>query len=148
MLRSGCPGNEYLIAFHRGGQALKISVPDLDESTLDLALRGAFPSISIPGTKPESKSHGFMISKLLHSVSTLDDVRAQNASGTGRHFLHASGFNRWSDKSIQFSICDDGISATITENTMLDGVTFLRSNDFVTKAITTFNPQDPANFSS
>jgi hypothetical protein len=75
-------------------------------------------------------------------VIYLDEVQPQNASERGPHFLHANGFNRWCDKTIQFSICDNGVSATIGEHTMLDALTLLRLNDFITKAIITFDPRE------
>ncbi|KAF7860820.1 hypothetical protein EAF04_008338 [Stromatinia cepivora] len=166
------PGNDYLIAFHKG-HAYKISVPDLDEATCYSALRDAFQIILDTDQKPESwvgvlthdtrdrwadiRTELQALSKenetWIHDIEAsafvvyLDDVQPQHASERGPHFLHANGFNRWSDKTIQFSICDNGISATIGEHTMLDGVTFLRLNDFVTKAIMTFNPQNLANTS-
>ncbi|KAJ8061328.1 hypothetical protein OCU04_010391 [Sclerotinia nivalis] len=167
------PGNDYMIAFRRG-HAYKISVPDLDEVTSYSALRDAFQNILDADQKSESwvgvltqdtrdrwadlRTELQALSKenetWIHDIEAsafvlyLDDVQPQNASERGPHFLHANGFNRWSDKTIQFSICDNGISATIGEHTMLDGVTFLRLNDFVTKAIMTFNPQDPTNIPS
>lgn len=167
------PGNDYLIAFRRG-HVYKISVPDLDEVTSYSALRDAFQNILDGDQKPESwvgvltqdtRDRWAELRVELQSLSKenetwirdieasafvvyLDDVQPQNASERAPHFLHANGFNRWSDKTIQFSICDNGISATIGEHTMLDGVTFLRLNDFVTKAIMTFDPQRLTNIPS
>ncbi|ESZ91056.1 hypothetical protein SBOR_8550 [Sclerotinia borealis F-4128] len=167
------PGNDYLVAFRRG-HAYNIFVPDVDEASSYSALRDAFQSILDADKKPESwvgvltqdtrDSWADIRSELqalssenkswIHDIEasafvvSLDGVQPQNASERGPHFLHAHGFNRWSDKTIQFSICDNGVSAAIGEHTMLDGVTFLRLNDFVTKAIMTFDPRDPANFCS
>lgn len=74
----------------------------------------------------------------------MDEAKPQNASERGPHFLHANGRNRWSDKTIQFAICDNGISASIGDHTKLDGVPFMRLHTWVSNAIVNLDPKDVA----
>ncbi|TVY93276.1 Highly reducing polyketide synthase [Lachnellula willkommii] len=162
------PGNDYLVAFRRG-HAYKISLRNGDGATSYTALLDAFQRILDADEKPESwvgvltqdtRDHWADTRTELQNLSKenrawihdieasafvvyLDEARPQTASERGPHFLHANGRNRWSDKTTQFAICDNGISATIGEHTMFDGYTFIRLYDFVCNAILTFNPQDP-----
>jgi len=78
-------------------------------------------------------------------VVYLDDARPQNASERAYQFFHANGFNRWSDKTVQFAICDNGVSAAIGEHSMLDGYVFRRLNTFVTEAIMKLDPKGSTN---
>ena len=84
---------------------------------------------------------------LLHTVEAasfviyLDDAHPQNAAERGQQFLHGNGFNRWCDKTVQFAVCDNGVSATIGEHAMLDGVVIRRLNDTIMNAILE-HPQD------
>ena len=68
-------------------------------------------------------------------VIYLDDFSPQDASERGRQFLHANGFNRWNDKTVQFAVCNNGVSAGIGEHAMLDGYVSRRLNKYVTAAI-------------
>ena len=45
------------------------------------------------------------------------------------------GSNRWNDKSLQFVVCDNGVSGLICEHALIDGLTVAPLNDFVTEAI-------------
>ena len=72
----------------------------------------------------------------------LDEAKPRDASERGPQFLHANGFNRWSDKPVQFAVCDNGVSATIGEHAKLDGVVIRRLNDFITKGILNLRPDN------
>lgn len=74
-------------------------------------------------------------------VIYLDEAKPRNSAERGQQFLHANGFNRWADKSVQFVVCDNGVSATIGEHAMLDGVVIRRLNDHITAAIMDLQPE-------
>jgi hypothetical protein len=78
-------------------------------------------------------------------VVYLDEARPQTAAERGQQFLHANGFNRWNDKTVQFAVTDNGFSATIGEHSMIDGVVIRRLHDFVTAAIRDKRPDATMN---
>ncbi|OCL04357.1 hypothetical protein AOQ84DRAFT_416453 [Glonium stellatum] len=164
------PGNDYLVAF-RHGHVFKIVLRDGNGPTPFHALKAAFQKILNSEKKlaswvgvltADSRDSWAEIRQILRDVSTennawvhiieaaafaiyLDDAQPQNASERGHQFLHANGFNRWNDKTVQFSICDNGVSAAIGEHSMLDGLVFRRLNDFITQAIMDLKPESATN---
>lgn len=74
-------------------------------------------------------------------VIYLDEAKPRNSTERGQQFLHANGFNRWADKTVQFVVCDNGVSATIGEHAMLDGILIRRLNDSITAAIMDLQPE-------
>jgi acyl transferase domain-containing protein/NADPH:quinone reductase-like Zn-dependent oxidoreductase/NAD(P)-dependent dehydrogenase (short-subunit alcohol dehydrogenase family)/acyl carrier protein len=79
--------------------------------------------------------------QLIHMIEAaafviyLDNSAPKTARERGHLFLHADGFNRWCDKTVQFAVCDNGWSAIIGEHSMIDGYTMRRLNEFVVEAI-------------
>jgi len=67
-------------------------------------------------------------------VVYLDDVKPSTARERGHQFLQ-TGFNRWSDKTVQFAVCDNGYSGTIGEHSMIDGYAARRLNAFIQDAL-------------
>lgn len=67
-------------------------------------------------------------------VLYLDDAKPATARERGHQFLQ-TGFNRWSDKTIQFAVCDNGYSGTIGEHSMIDGYAVRRLNAFIQDAL-------------
>ena len=68
-------------------------------------------------------------------VVCLDDGRPSNASERSNQFFLGDPSNRWSDKSLQFVVCENGVSAFIGEHAMLDGMSVRQFNRFITDAI-------------
>ncbi|PGH16655.1 hypothetical protein AJ80_05157 [Polytolypa hystricis UAMH7299] len=159
------PGNDYLVAFRRG-HVYKIPLHDAHGPVSYHKLKGMFQGILDTSQKPVSwagvltadgRDSWAQVRKLLKRASpenklwlrtieaaafviSLDEARPLNAAERGQQFLHANGFNRWSDKTVQFAVCDNGVSATIGEHAMLDGVVIRRLNDHITAAIMELQP--------
>ena len=70
----------------------------------------------------------------------LDDASPEGAPERARHFHFGDGSNRWNDKSVQFIVCENGISGFVGDHSMLDAGTVLGLNKFVTKAIFDHQP--------
>ncbi|KAL1957332.1 hypothetical protein VTO42DRAFT_6121 [Malbranchea cinnamomea] len=161
------PGNDYLVAFRRGN-VYKVPLREGDHPASYDSLLGAFEAIVNGEQKAESwvgvltadgRDSWAEIRQLLGEVSSdnkawiqaieasafvvyLDEARPGSASERGHQFLHANGFNRWADKTMQFAICDNGVSATIIEHAMIDGMVIRQLNDFVTEAIVNHKPNE------
>lgn len=43
--------------------------------------------------------------------------------------------HRWSDKSLQFVVCENGVSTYVCEHSMLDAVSLQQMNRFIMQAI-------------
>lgn len=69
---------------------------------------------------------------------SLDEATPTTATQRSRQF-HFGGdndaANRWHDKSIQFAVCSNGVSGTISEHTMIDALTLDELNEGITNAI-------------
>jgi NADPH:quinone reductase-like Zn-dependent oxidoreductase len=68
-------------------------------------------------------------------VINLDDAAPTNASDRAHHFHFGNGSNRWNDKSTQFAIATNGVSAHIGDHTMLDAGTVTPLNNEINAAI-------------
>ncbi|PVH97742.1 hypothetical protein DM02DRAFT_684379 [Periconia macrospinosa] len=148
------PGNEYLVAFRRG-RAFKI---DLDASLG--VLKSHFQNIIESPHEPESwvgvlttdernswarnrevlRDTSKANAQWLHTIEAAEFVVYLDESKpvTGRDRAHQfllNGFNRWSDKTVQLAVCDNGWSATIGEHSMIDGYAMRRLNNLVQEAI-------------
>jgi acyl transferase domain-containing protein/NADPH:quinone reductase-like Zn-dependent oxidoreductase/NAD(P)-dependent dehydrogenase (short-subunit alcohol dehydrogenase family) len=153
-------GNDHFVVFRQG------HVFDIDLTLSHPELEALFQRIIDSTTLPDSWV-GVLTSdnrdawaenrKLLEEVSRenadlistieaaafviyLDTLAPKTARERGHLFLHADGFNRWCDKTVQFAVCDNGWSAIIGEHSMIDGYTMRRLNDFVTEAIQNYVP--------
>lgn len=65
----------------------------------------------------------------------LDDGNPSNASERCNQFFLGDPSNRWSDKTLQFVVCENGVSAFVGEHATLDGMSVRQFNRFVTRAI-------------
>lgn len=65
----------------------------------------------------------------------LDDGNPSNASERCNQFFLGDPSNRWSDKNLQFVVCENGISAFVGEHAMLDGMSVRQFNRSTTRAI-------------
>ncbi|KAL8653880.1 MAG: hypothetical protein Q9226_003662 [Calogaya cf. arnoldii] len=68
-------------------------------------------------------------------VICLDDGQPTTASERVNQFFLGRPSNRWSDKTLQFVVCENGVSAFVGEHAMLDGMSVRQFNSFITQAI-------------
>ncbi|KAL8786443.1 MAG: hypothetical protein Q9213_002759 [Squamulea squamosa] len=68
-------------------------------------------------------------------VICFDDAEPTNASERCNQFFLGDPANRWSDKTLQFIVCKNGVSAFVCEHAMLDGMNGRQLNRFLTRAI-------------
>jgi len=68
-------------------------------------------------------------------VMCLDDGEPSNASERCDQFFLGDPSNRWSDKTLQFIVCKNGVSAFVGEHSMLDGMSVRQFNRCITNAI-------------
>lgn len=68
-------------------------------------------------------------------VVCLDDGSPETASERCNQFFFGDPSNRWSDKNLQFVVCDNGASALIGEHSMLDGLSVRKLQQAITAAI-------------
>ncbi len=69
-------------------------------------------------------------------VVCLDDESPKTPSQRCNQLLLGNPANRWSDKSLQFVVCQNGVSGYVCEHTMLDALSVRPLNAFITDAIT------------
>ncbi|ESZ98068.1 hypothetical protein SBOR_1599 [Sclerotinia borealis F-4128] len=68
-------------------------------------------------------------------IVCLDDATPEAPSQRFSQFLFGNGSSRWYDKSLQFVVCKNGISASVCEHSVLDGITVEYLHEFINKAI-------------
>jgi Choline/Carnitine o-acyltransferase len=68
-------------------------------------------------------------------IVCLDDERPSTPSERCNQFFLGDPANRWADKTLQFVICENGVSATVGEHTMLDGLSVSQLSRFIAEAI-------------
>ena len=73
-------------------------------------------------------------------VICLDHARPQTPSDRFRQFLFSDGSNRWYDKTLQFVVCDNGISASVMEHSVLDGIAVEPIHRHLNRAIMAYTP--------
>jgi hypothetical protein len=74
-------------------------------------------------------------------VICLDDASPSSALDRCYQFLTGNPSNRWSDKSLQFVVCQNGVSAYVAEHSMIDGTTVKQLNEHITDAILSHKPE-------
>ena len=78
---------------------------------------------------------------LLHTIEAaaliicLDDESPSNPTERYNQLLYGDVSNRWSDKSLQFVVCANGVSGFLVEHAMLDAGSLHQLNEAVTRAI-------------
>jgi acyl transferase domain-containing protein/NADPH:quinone reductase-like Zn-dependent oxidoreductase/SAM-dependent methyltransferase/NADP-dependent 3-hydroxy acid dehydrogenase YdfG/acyl carrier protein len=163
------PSSEHIIIFRRGN-AFKISLVEQGDVLAFQTLRSLFEQmlgkedlteswvgILTADTRNEWAQNRSVLRDLsddnsiwLHAIETaaftinLDEASPAGPSERGQLFLHANGFNRWSDKPIQFTITRNGYSAAIGEHSMIDGYTMRRVNASMNEAIRNYRPDTNA----
>ena len=73
-------------------------------------------------------------------VISLDQACPKSSSERGHQFMHGFGLNRWCDKTMQYLVSDNGHSGAVAEHAMMDGVSAIQLNKFVTDAIQALKP--------
>lgn len=154
------PNNDYLIAL-RKGHVFKIILTSNGCPVTRTTLKAVFESVlersnaSVPAvatiTASERDSWAVLRAKVI-SASTengalidmieaaafivcLDDESPKTQSQRCNQLLLGNPANRWSDKSLQFVVCKNGVSGYICEHTMLDALSVRPLNAFITDAI-------------
>lgn len=156
------PGNDYLIVLRRGHvfkimlteaesgafvpyMSLKLTfqaildrsecrIPSVATLTADTRDSWAELRHAVESTNPTNKV-------LLHTIEAaafvvcLDDGAPSTPTERCNQFLLGDPSNRWSDKSLQFVVCENGVSGFICEHSMLDAASLRLLNKHVTKAI-------------
>lgn len=69
-------------------------------------------------------------------VICLDEGSPNTSTERCNQFLFGDPSNRWSDKSLQFVICENGVSAFVCEHSTLDALSVKQLNKAVMEAIT------------
>ena len=154
------PGNDYLMALRRG-HIFKVELAEKGKPVSYLTLRARFQSIIDSTTESRSPVAALSAADrdswakfrgIIQAISTensallsmieasafimcLDDGSPQTQSQRCNQFLLGDPGNRWSDKSLQFVVCDNGVSGYICEHSMLDALSSKQINHFVTQAI-------------
>jgi hypothetical protein len=74
-------------------------------------------------------------------VICLDDESPATPSERCNQYIYSNPSNRWSDKPLQFVVCENGTSGFVCEHTMLDAISMVQLNKMVTKAILDNKPR-------
>lgn len=154
------PSNDYLIAL-RKGHVFKVILTSNGCPATHTTLKAVFETIlersntSFPAvatlTASERDSWAVLRAKV-RSASTenralidmieaaafvvcLDDESPQTPSQRCNQFLLGNPANRWSDKSLQFVVCQNGVSGYVCEHTMIDALSVRPLNAFIADAI-------------
>ena len=158
------PGNNYLVALRRGHifkiileegghdvsypilkrkfeavlQQSRESLPSL--ATLSADKRGSWAKLqeNIKSLSPKNSALINLINAAAF-VICLDDGSPATATERCNQFLLGNPSNRWSDKSLQFVVCENGVSGYICEHSMLDAASLRQINRFITRAIVEYN---------
>ncbi len=154
------PGNNYLVAL-RHGHVFKIILEEDGGVTSHSTLKRKFEAVleysmekmqslatltaddrnswaklqeSIDLLSPNNTALINMINAAVFVVC-LDDGSPATPTERSNQFLLGDPSNRWSDKSLQFVICENGISGYICEHSMLDYASLKQIHQSVTRAI-------------
>ena len=154
------PGNNYLVALRRG-HIFKIILEEggrgvsylnlkrkfeavLEHSmeclpslaTLSADKRGSWAKFqeNINSLSPKNSALIKMINAAAFTIC-LDDGSPATATERCNQFLLGNPSNRWSDKSLQFVVCENGVSGYICEHSVLDAASLKQINRFITRAI-------------
>lgn len=154
------PGNDYVVAIRRG-QFFKVQLAENKMSLPYSKLKTEFEAIqdlqmetqpSVASLTAEKRDAWADLRKAVISLEAaneellsmieaaafvvcLDDGSPTTPSQRSNQFLLGDPRNRWSDKSLQFVICENGASGYICEHTMLDAASMRLLNKFVTHAL-------------
>ena len=108
----------------------------LSLATLSADKRGSWAKLQeeITSLSPENSALINLINAAAFIIC-LDDGSPATATERCNQLLLGNPSNRWSDKSLQFIVCENGVSGYICEHSMLDATSLKQINRFVTRAI-------------
>ena len=75
-------------------------------------------------------------------IVCLDDCSPRDATERVNHLLVGEISNRWSDKSLQLVVCENGVSACICEHALIDGTTIRTLSDHLKQAIQSYSAEE------
>lgn len=154
------PGNNYLVALRRG-HIFKVMLTSEEGSASYTSLKTTFEAIlnssderqpTIATLSADERNSWARLRNTLKSLDEgnvtlmamieaaafivcLDDESPITPTERCNNFLLGDPSNRWSDKSLQFVICRNGLSGYVCEHSMLDALSLKQLNRFITKAI-------------
>ena len=154
------PGNNYLVALRRG-HIFKIILEEGGRGVSYSILKRKFEAVlehsterlpSLATLSADKRSSWAKFQEDINSLSPknsalinlinaaafiicLDDGSPATATERCNQLLLGNPSNRWSDKSLQFVVCENGVSGYICEHSMLDATSLKQINRFVTRAI-------------
>ena len=158
------PGSNYLVALRRG-HIFKIMLEEGGSCVSYLALKRKFEAVlehsmenlpSLATLSADKRGSWAKLQEIINSLSAknselinminaaafiicLDDGSPATATERCNQFLLGNPSNRWSDKSLQFIVCENGVSGYSCEHSMLDAASLKQINRFITRAIIEHN---------
>ncbi|KAL9122551.1 MAG: hypothetical protein Q9187_000894 [Circinaria calcarea] len=164
------PGNDYLIALRRG-HIFKVVLISQGENASYIELKAAFEAIidnsqatlpSVATLSADGRDSWAELRKTVKAVDTrndelidlieaaafivcLDDGAPDTPTNRCNQFLLGDPSNRWSDKSLQFVICENGVSAYVCEHSMLDAASLKQINQYISQSILDHKPDAQLN---
>lgn len=161
-------GNDYLIVLSRG-HVFKVNLTEAESGdsvpymSLELTFQAILdrsesrlPSVAtltadgrdswaevretVESTDPTNKAL-LRVVEAAAFVICLDNGAPNTPTERCNQFLLGDPSNRWSDKSLQFVVCENGVSGFICEHSMLDAASLRRLNEDVTNAILHHKPE-------
>ncbi|EDO04615.1 hypothetical protein SS1G_07098 [Sclerotinia sclerotiorum 1980 UF-70] len=159
------PSENYIVVFNNG-HGYKIGLTKDDEAITFSALKTTFEEIIYEPIEPKSwvgiltadnrddwaKARNALLEadesnkvsiKTIEAAAfivCLDDGTPETPSQRFSQFLFGDGSNRWYDKSLQFVVCKNGVSASVCEHSILDGITIEVLHEFINEAIISHKP--------
>ena len=154
------PGNDYVVAMKRG-HIFKIMLAENGKAVPYLTLKAKFQAIidlpverqpGVTALTAEERDTWAKLRENLKGLSAandaligmveaaafvvcLDEESPLTPTQRCNQFLLGDPRNRWSDKSLQFVVCENGVSAYICEHSMLDAASLKQINKFITQAL-------------
>ena len=75
----------------------------------------------------------------------LDDGSPSNPTNRWNQYLLNDISNRWNDKTLQFVVCNNGVSGFVVEHSMIDGGGLQQLNESIVKAISAHEGREACN---
>ena len=160
------PGNDYLVALRRGhvfkivliSKGKPVSYEDLrasfrailhssEERLTSVATLTADERDSWAGLRTTLRTINQANDELVQIIEAaafivcLDDGSPSTPTERCNQFLLGDPSNRWSDKSLQFVVCENGTSSFICEHSMLDAMSVKQMNKFISQTILEHKPE-------
>lgn len=152
--------NEYFVALRRG-HFFKVKLSKAGDLTSYMSLTNTFQKIldsakeslpSVAALSADERDSWAKVREMVKSVDEandalitmieaaafivcLDEGSPNTPTERCNQFLLGDPSNRWSDKSLQFVVCENGVSAYICEHSMLDAASLQQLSSFITHAI-------------